>query len=197
MTAPALPEDAASNPADQSERLSPPTDPDQAYVALVARSQPALRTFLHALVRRGADVDDALQETNVVLWQKRHEYDPQRPFLPWACTVARLQALAHLKRSRRHEHAALNEELFAHLADAAARHVEHTEAQLQALRECLEKLPQRYDRIVRWRYGANRSVKEIADATQQSADAVSMALYRARRQLNDCVRLTLHRWSYA
>jgi len=182
--------DAEATQQESASNMKPPPD---AFVMNLANNQLRLRSFIHTLVRRTADVDDILQETNMVLWEKRDEYDDARPFMPWACRFAHLQVLAFLKRHQRHAHYALDEQLCQAIAGESMHHLEQMEARLGALRECLGQLPARNRALIDERYSENIPVQQIAERHGRSADSVSMRLYRIRRALADCVRRVMRR----
>lgn len=51
-------------------------------------------------------VEDAVQETLIAIHEKRHTYDPERPFRPWLMAVARykwIDRLRSMSRSRTEE----------------------------------------------------------------------------------------------
>ena len=54
------------------------------FVQLLTGLQSRLYAYLCTLLVRSDDARDVLQETNVVLWKKAADYDPTRPFEPWA-----------------------------------------------------------------------------------------------------------------
>ena len=63
--------------------------------------QSALYAFITTLLGGAEGARDVLQETNLTLWKKAAEYDPRQPFLRWAYTFARFQAMAwRQKRAR-------------------------------------------------------------------------------------------------
>ena len=161
---------------------------EERFVSMIAESQLALRVFLRVLVRCSTDVDDVLQEVNVVLWRKRSEFDWGRNFMPWACRVAQLQAMAHLKRNRNRRSEVMTDEILSQVAVEAARYAEQSGSQIEALRECLGRLTTRQRQLVQRRYGDADPVRKIAQEDGRSADAVSMVLYRVRKNLADCVQ---------
>ncbi|QDV17592.1 RNA polymerase sigma factor [Gimesia panareensis] len=168
-------------------------DLDEEYVALIAGSQPVLRGLLVALIRRAADVDDVLQETNTVLWRKRDEYDRERAFLPWACRIAQLQALAFFKRVRNDGQAVLEERTLEQIAAATTRRALEAKSHAEALTHCMEKLPSSHRQLVESRYRDAVPVNQIAADEGRSADAVSMTLYRIRKTLMECIQKTMAR----
>ena len=53
-----------------------------------------------------AMVEDAVQDTLIAIHEKRHTYDPERPFKPWLMAVARykwIDRLRSMSRSRTEE----------------------------------------------------------------------------------------------
>jgi RNA polymerase sigma-70 factor (ECF subfamily) len=131
-----------------------------------------------------------LQETNVALLEKAGEYDAERPFVPWAMTFARYQALAWRKRQSR-DRLVLDDELFAALADRLVADTEPPNRRLDALEECLNKLPRESRRLVDSRYVDGEPVQDIAARLGRSVNVVSVTLFRIRKVLMDCVRTTL------
>lgn len=152
-----------------------------------------MRGLLMALIRRGADVDDVLQETNTVLWRKRDEYDWDRDFLPWACRIAQLQALAFFKRVRNDGQAAFEERALEQIAAAATQRAVEAKSHAEALVHCMEKLPPQHRQLVESRYRDAVPVNQIASEEGRSADAVSMTLYRIRKTLMECIQKAVAR----
>jgi len=64
--------------------------PSADYIYQVTRAQRALYCFITTLIRRPADAEDVLQETNLVLWRKAAEFISGRDFMPWALRIAQL-----------------------------------------------------------------------------------------------------------
>lgn len=176
------PDDQASTPDSQREQ----------FVERMTRHQRELYGFILSLTGRPADAEDVLQETNIVLWRKVDEYDPARPFMTWACRIAHFQVLAYLKRVQRDRLAFLDERLLSSIAEIAARYAEQPDRRLQALRECLEQLPEHSRALIRQRYFSGQGVQNIAEALGRSAGAVSVALHRARSALLACIEKKLH-----
>src|SRR4051812_13542352 len=72
-----------------------------AVVQHITACQAALYAYVCSLLGTSAGAADVLQEANLVLWEKAMEYDPERPFLPWARRIAHFQVLAYRKRQSR------------------------------------------------------------------------------------------------
>ncbi len=159
----------------------------EGYVTLVTGAQPGLLAFVRSLLPREADARDVVQETNLVLWKKRADYDTARPFMPWVCGIAANQTKAYLKKRYRDDWIPFDETLVEQIAEQSLAHAETVEERRRLLKECVQKLPERQRRLVELRYTDGASVKGIASLLGRSVDAISMTLFRARQNLTDCV----------
>jgi len=72
-----------------------------AYRRLLGELRDWLRYFY---VRRlpSAHVDDAVQDALIAIHEKRHTYDPGRPFKPWLAAVVRYKWIDRLRNMTRH-----------------------------------------------------------------------------------------------
>lgn len=164
--------------------------PSLRYLELVTQSQRTLYGVLWSLLRDSHDVDDVLQETNAILWQKAAEYDPAREFLPWALRIAQLQVMAFRKRRQR-SRLVFDDEVVAVLVDQSVADAEAIEPRRRALSECLQKLPAEQRHLVVCRYEPGGSVNDLAAQQGRTPKAVSEALRRIRAALLACIEKTL------
>src|SRR5690348_3481046 len=88
---------------------APPLNRTEELVTRIAASQKPLFAYIRTLLGPIGEVDDVLQEVNLVLWRRGHEFDGRGQFLTWACHIAYLQVLAHCKRRRREKHVYFDE----------------------------------------------------------------------------------------
>jgi RNA polymerase sigma-70 factor (ECF subfamily) len=164
--------------------------PSHDFLLLLTRHQSALYASIAALLGGVDGANDVLQETNVVLLEKAAEYEPLRPFLPWAMTFARFQVLAWRKRQSR-DRLVIDDELLTCLADRLAAESARSDRRLDALERCLNQLPPDSRRLVDARYVNGEAVQDIASRLQRSVNVVSVSLFRIRKALLDCVRARL------
>ena len=167
-----------------------PTGPSPEFLLHLTSHQSTLYAAITALLGGIEGAHDVLQETNVVLLQKAADFDPARPFVPWALTFARFQVLAWRKRQSR-DRLVLNDELFAVLADRLAFESTPPNRRLDAVESCLGKLQPDSRELVDARYVHGEPVQDIAERLGRSVNVVSVTLFRIRKALLDCVRATL------
>lgn len=174
-----------------SDMELPPSDPQEHLVALITRHQGALRGYIQSLMpSEDRVVDDVLQETNLVLWRKAEEFDPARPFMPWACRIAFFQVKSARRDAARDRHV-FDSELIDLLAAEEFDDAEESGALDRALQECLEQLPHDKRALILERYRPNASVGGMAEARGLTPNAISMELHRIRHLLEVCVERKL------
>ena len=92
------------------------TDNPEEFVAHLGMAQHAVHAFVLRLVPHWNDAEEIMQETNIVLWRKFHEFDPGTDFVRWACQVAYFEVLKwHRARSR--DRLRLGEDVLNQLSD--------------------------------------------------------------------------------
>lgn len=161
------------------------------FVTGVAEVQRPLYAYIRSLVGPWADPGDILQEVNLVLCRKAGEYDGRSKFLTWACGVAYLQVLAHLKRRRREKCVFVDEGLLAELAEPLRDRLDRHDDRLDALQHCLALLPPTQRRMIAARYADGGSVQKVAEMEHRPNGSVRVTLHRIRLMLVECVERTL------
>lgn len=158
------------------------------FVANLTSHQPALHAFLTSLLPGVPAVEDILQQTNVVLWEKRADFEPGTNFKAWAFTVARWQARAWLTSQKRRNWLVFDDELAQALsARFAAAQPEEASESLTALRHCLSKLRESDRLLLLSHYQHGKSLKKCAELFDRSANSLKVALFRLRAGLRRCI----------
>ena len=135
---------------------------------------------------------DVLQDTNVTLWRKADEFVDGTNFGAWAKRVAYFEVLAYRERRSRERHV-FDNDLLREVADEAAEQTDAMSAELFTLHRCMERLAQVDRALVQARYAPGGSVKKLAELRGKSPNAISLALYRIRNELADCIEASLGR----
>jgi RNA polymerase sigma-70 factor (ECF subfamily) len=155
-----------------------------------------LHAFLSSVVWNIADADEVLQDTNLALWRKVDEYDPSRPFLPWAIGFAQMQVKSWLKRRERVP-LVFDDAIIDRLATQAAADSPRLDAIRRALADCVEKLSPEQRELIVIRYEPEARVGEIAENRSVTPKALSETLRRIRAKLLACIDKTLADGAYA
>lgn len=171
---------------------------DSWFVTEVTVSQSALAGLAFSLLANRTGAEEVLQETNLVLWKKRAEFEQGTNFKAWAFRVLRFQAMAYLKREKRRsrkEVLAFDEDILEKLSTEATTVLDKQGHRVAALRDCLRKLPATDRRLIEGHYldgGLDDSTMEKqAAAIGRSVGAFRQVLYRIRNSLRLCIDKTL------
>lgn len=161
------------------------------FSKLVTESQQRLYAYIYSLIGHTASSWDVLQETNLVLWEKRENFKEGTNFQAWAYTIARFQVLSFLRDKTRDPLSILTPEIFEKFEADEEPILEDHEARLKALTHCLKKLAPTASNIVRWHYEDKESLQKIGKRLSITSNAVKQALFRARRNLQNCIELSI------
>ena len=157
---------------------------------LLMRHEGELRAFVGSMLRDRGLCDDVFQEVALALWEQADRYDVSRPFGPWARGIAANKVLERRRRDRRFP-LAFSPETIEAVAQGFARTEAGAARELDALAECLKRLPERARRLLALRYESDLSAGEIARRTGRTLAAIYQALSRARAALEECIRRRL------
>lgn len=177
-----------------------PLNPDQ-FVVLIARHERRVRSFIVSLAAASADaVDEVVQATYLVAWQKLHtftyvEATPDEELVRWMCTIARFELMSYSRRYGS-SRVSFDDRLIEQIAAVHAETSDFLESRHQALRGCLEKLPQRQREMLGQRYWRGLSIQELAAGRGQDVNSVYTALSRIRKGLERCIRVSLGQEGY-
>lgn len=163
---------------------------DKEFIRLFSTTQRPL--FLHILPMVGnrTDADEVLQETNLIMWAKKDQFEPGTSFLAWGRAIARLEVF-RFRRTRGTKLKFLDGELL----DLVASHTESSshelEARQEALANCMKQLRPKDRELIQLRYTPGVSGDDIAQQLGRPANSVYQSLGRIRRVLADCIHRRL------
>lgn len=160
----------------------------QEFLRLFLASERDVRRYVGSLVPNVGDVEEIVQQTAVVLWEKVSAYDPERPFTPWACRFALNVARQWMARQQRWKRL-LSGELAETLAQRRRHLQSEFDSRLRHLDDCVKQLPQRQQRMLSDFYFEQRAIEDVARRAEKSVDAVYKAIQRMRKALRTCIEI--------
>lgn len=163
---------------------------DAPFIEALTRHQPALEAFCHANLANREDAREALQNTNLKLWEKAADWNPATPFLPWAFAVARFTILS-LVRDKARDRLVFDEEVIHAMAAETETAASEFPERRDALRVCLQKVKAEQRSLIDAHYIGGRTLRELAAATERSESALKMMMLRLRQQLSECIQRQL------
>lgn len=174
--------------------LNPMARPSAEFAGLMTAHQARLRGYILSLVFDPHVAEDVLQETNLVLCKKADHFELGTNFDAWAFRIAYFEVMRQRRKMGR-DRLVFDEELVDQVAADALEEDAHHAPRRKALAHCLRKLGDRQRDLILKRYFKGESVRQIAAELKLSANSVSQALFRARKNLLDCVSLAVPRKS--
>ncbi|MBA2117599.1 sigma-70 family RNA polymerase sigma factor [Bremerella alba] len=156
------------------------------------KAQPSVFAFVIASTPQFSDAEDLLQEVAAEVAIRFDEYDPKRPFLPWALWVAKIK-IADFYRLKKRERLVFAGEAIDALAAACTRVQSLMSEEQGALEHCLKETTGRTRQLLLLRYAEDLKPRQIAKRLSMSAAAVRVTLSRARSALGKCVEQRLGR----
>ena len=160
------------------------------FVSLYVRHEPAVFSFVLAMVQNTADAEDVVQRASLTMWRCFDQYKPGTNFRNWAFQVAKNAALNHLTKRSRDRHV-FGEKLVELLAEQSEERSENLDARRRALDSCLEKLPPADHTMVAGCYAEGATIRSFAEQAEETANKIYKRLNRIRGQLRKCVERQL------
>lgn len=160
------------------------------FLRLFVNNETALRAFVRSMVPTVADANDVMQEVAVVLWEKFGQLASSDDFRRWAFGVAKFKVLSWRRDQARDRHVFGTAAIELIATDAAVK-TDHLEAQREALRTCLEKLPADQRQFVDSAYAPGARIEALARQLGRTPMAVYKQLHRIRMSLVECTQALL------
>jgi RNA polymerase sigma-70 factor (ECF subfamily) len=165
---------------------------EEAFELLADIYRPVLTGLALRMLRNSDDANDAVQETLVKAFRAISDFDADRPLKPWLCRIC-TNCCVDTVRSRKRDGESLDQHEYM-LADDG-EHVEHSatgsirEGQVIA---AIDRLPDKYRRIIVMRHFRHMDVNEIADELRKPEGTIKSWLFRARALLKKDLQLVLN-----
>ncbi len=169
-------------------------DAKSLFEILIREHTDMLVAYLRAGVRDAHAVDDLYQETVLTAWKRLDDYDRDKPFGPWLRGISGNLMLAYYRKTSSRA-TPLDAQALEWLNDRfAAIHSMPGDAfheKLAALRECIEALPETYQRAIVMRFNEERGLQEIESILQVARETLKKRLTRGKARLAECLERKL------
>lgn len=160
------------------------------FVELLTQHQRKLFSYIYTLVPCVTDSDDLLQETNLVLWNKREDYEPGTNFSAWAYRIAYFNVQNFL-RAKGRCHSFFSEAFVSDVSDMLIDHAEVHTVQSMLMIGCLEKLSSASRQLLKLRYEGTHTIQEVAQQMGRPVGSLYNTLSQIRRKLWECIQHAL------
>ena len=156
------------------------------FIPIYVQHERQIRLYIKRLVYHASDAEDIMQAVAMVLWKKFDSYNPDYPFIPWAYKIAynevRNYYRKHAKKNNFFADVTLEQ-----LAITAEKKSSYLEDLRFHLKDCLLELEDKERLLVEYRYCDDGKLKDLAERTGETPNALTKTLQRLRRRLYLCV----------
>lgn len=161
------------------------------FEVLAKQHEPMLMAYLHSLVADHKLAEDIAQQALLIAYRKINTLADPAAFPAWLRGIARLEALAAMRRQRRE--LPVEPDVLQQM-DEVYRQIEEEnpsgtwEEKFHLVEDCYVRLPETLQTVCRLHYFEDRKAWQIAELLTINLNAVLKRLERARGAIRDCVQ---------
>lgn len=172
---------------EESDIEIPSQGPSEEFIRCFTAAQRSLFLYLLPMLGNPVDAEEVLQETNVVIWRKWHQFELGTNFIAWGRTIARLEVFRY-RRNKGNKIALLDESILELVSARLETEASTLEGRRrEALAACILKLKPSDREIIRLRYEADSNGDQVAKQLGRPPNSVYQSLGRIRRTLMKCI----------
>lgn len=164
---------------------------EQEILRFLMRSRERISAAAWIVVRDAHVAEDIFQNTVIKAVTKEVTFEADAALLSWAFITARREALDWVSKHKV-ESIGFEPEILELLeADWQEERAEPSGERIEALRDCIEKLPRKSKQLLGLRYFEGLNCDEISKQVGAKRDAVYKRLSRLHHSLRECVDLKM------
>ncbi|MFC1479116.1 sigma-70 family RNA polymerase sigma factor [Planctomycetota bacterium] len=174
-----------------------PKSSSQRMFTKIWKHRGPIMAVIVAMVRDFSRAEDIFEDTMLEIVNSKNAFDEQKDFLPWAKGIARnivRRYWASLTASPSPEDA----EVIEFIADIASKKDEPDQWKTEkaGLRECMQKLSEKYRKLFLLRYGEDIRGDALAGQTGFKVKSIRSVLMRVRNTLRNCINAHIKGTAY-
>ena len=153
-----------------------------------------LVAYARSLLGNYTAAEDVVQEAFLVVMKKFDQFQEGTSMLTWCRSIVRVVILRMNQQGRREQTLAdrlLEDAIVGAFDEFQTARNDDTEAWQQALKRCLERVPQRAHSVLKARFADELSYRQIGKRLGMTLEAVRKALFRYKKQVRSCVETSL------
>ena len=157
------------------------------FVSLLVPNQTRIQAFIITLIPNINDAEDIYQETVSLMWDKIDTFEEGTDFVAWAVTIAKYKILefrSKLTRAKVH----FTDQTHNILEAAATSQLSGVNDRLEALKNCLQKLPEKEKDLLRMRYELDLSFHKISQRVGKTSPAIHRTMSIILSKLTICIK---------
>lgn len=159
------------------------------FMSLVLSGQKNIYVYILSLVMSPSDSDDILQDTLSIMWEKFNEFEPGTNFVAWGKQIARYRTMEYFRKNKSsrlcYEPDVMN------IIESKVGGQDDLTEHKDALKKCLEKLPEKSLSLIKMRHGQDMSYSQIALKYGISKQSLYRSISRIHATLLKCIKTSL------
>ena len=164
-----------------------PHERREEFVQCLEAVRSRLLRFTVSLVGSPQDAEDIVQRASITMWRRFSNFEQGSDFLAWAFAYASFEAKNFSRRSNR-SIVKFDDTLLDTLSADRAADLQHHDARLEALEECMRKLDPESRALLEAVYTRGEEIKDLASREGRATQTFYNRLNFIRRTLTDCMR---------
>jgi RNA polymerase sigma-70 factor, ECF subfamily len=160
-----------------------------AFTELLELTAHGLRLFVTARLRSRALIDEVVQDTYVIAWERLGTYQGPRRLGAWLRGIAYNRVRVELRELHRHRPVDQDElDVLLTAPETADEEADPDTDLAPHLATCLEQLDARARLLLQRRYGDDLPLPQLAQQFKRNVHNLTMMLHRLRLALRACVQ---------
>ena len=160
------------------------------FVSLISTNQRRIFAYIITLVPNRSDAEEIMQETTLLMWEKRNDFVPETDFIAWGNRIAYYKIMNYRRKAMRQRKVVLDEQQFVKIEEQANAKCRQTEDILYKLDDCIKKLPKSDRKIIYMKYSQDINAKKIASQINKSVRSIYLSISRIHGLLLRCIEGT-------
>jgi RNA polymerase sigma-70 factor (ECF subfamily) len=175
---------------------------EKAFQQLMEKYRRGLNFHIGKMLRDKNLLDDLIQEIYIKAFRNLGNYNPEYAFSTWLYRIATNHTIDHLRKKKLRTYS-IDEPLTTKDGDMKLELKDHeasTDEPIEKserkvmVQEAIEKLPEKYRRVIEMRHMEELSYQEIAEELDVPIGTVKAHIFRAREMLFKAMKDKIHRY---
>lgn len=163
------------------------SESEKQFIQLITDHQGKIFAYIYSQTANPEAANEILQETCLVLWNKREQFEMGTNFNAWSQSIAYFQIKAYRQKQYR-DRLVFDDDINERIKNTADSIEEKRDIRKEKLNKCISLLQDKYQNYVHKRYRDGMAVNEIADQENIPVNTITQAFFRIRQKLTECVK---------
>ncbi len=157
------------------------------FFRLYNRVSARIFSLILIIVHDHNDAEDIQQDVASAMWEKFDQFEKGTNFEAWAITIARNKALEFLRKNKK-SRMVFGDKYYDLISEYAAKETEDVTDNIQNVKRCIKKLPEKDVKLLNMRFRKNISLKQISSVTGRSSSSLCQSFSRILDLLRVCMK---------